>query len=144
MRASIDTDPAAHALLPIQGYAVRFQSVRVEGAHVYTGPAGSAQTFVHLHDIAGRSKRGDAILHHGFNPCTAAFAAIADGIEPIKHGILEPGGMHMTTVVLGLQEFQRLWLREALAPVRVMFQHKISERLADDHTYPRGFAVLGT
>jgi hypothetical protein len=108
IRTSIDTDSATHALLPILSYAVRIQGYRIERTCFYTGPTGSAESFIRLGDITRGSKHRDAILRHGFYSSTATFAAVANGNEAVKAGILEPGRMHVTTVVLGLQEFQRL------------------------------------
>jgi hypothetical protein len=38
---------------------------------------------------------------------TTALAAIADGVETLKHGILEKGVMHMSALVFGFQNPNR-------------------------------------
>jgi hypothetical protein len=108
IRTSIDTDSATHALLPILSYAVRIQGYRIERTCLYTGPTGSTESFIRLGNITRGRKHWDAILRHCFYPSAATFAAVADSIKSVKTGILEPGSMHVTTIVLGLQEFQCL------------------------------------
>jgi hypothetical protein len=56
---------------------------------------------------------------------TAAGAAIADGVEAVQDGILEPGRVHVPSLVFCLEKLQRLCLSESAAALWVVLQDEI-------------------
>jgi hypothetical protein len=63
----------------------------IKGTGLHAGRAEIAQTLIDLGDIPGRGHHRHVEFRHCLDAATAAFAAIADGVEAILQGVFEPG-----------------------------------------------------
>jgi len=77
------------------------------------------------------------------NSAAAAFAAVADGVEAVHHGVFEPGRMDVAAFVLGLEELEGFGPGEAAAAFGMMLEDEVYEGLADDHADLGGGARVG-
>jgi hypothetical protein len=97
-----------------------------------------------LCNIPRRGHQRDTVPGHRLYTATAALAAVADHIETIQTGILEPGRMHMSPPVLCLQQRQSLVLGKPAAAPGVVLKDEVNERLSYDHADLGRLTMTGT
>ena len=78
------------------------------------------------------------------NRPTAAGAAVADGVEPAEHRVLEKRVVDVAAVVLGCQDLNRLIRTDPARPVGLVLADKAGKRLADDEADVQRAAWLGS
>src|SRR5574341_211149 len=124
--------PTPHALLPQHSRrAVDFDSA--EGAGRFTLSASVAEPGVHAGHVPRRGDVPHPVLDHALEPAAAALAAIADGVEPVQHYVLEPGGVQVTPLVFLFEKIEGPCLRQAAAGLGVVLQDEVRKGLPDDH-----------
>jgi hypothetical protein len=74
---------------------------------------------------------------------TAAGTAVADGVKAAQHRILEKGMVHVTAIILRLQDRYGLFRRDPAGATRVMFADETGERFADNEAYVQWLAGIG-
>lgn len=129
--AFVQADATAHAGLLIDNRAVILQVDGSELAVGLTFAAGDAQVFVHLAEIAGGGKHWRAVLV-GMQRPAAAFAAVADGIEAVEHGIFEEGVVDVAAGIFGAQDVDRFLGSDPAGALGMVFFDEAGERVADD------------
>ena len=85
-------------------------------------------------DVAGGSDHRCTVTI-GIHRPAATLAAVADGIEAIQHGVFEKSVMHMTALMLFVQDFHSFFLSDPAGAVRVVLDDKTGKRLANDEAY---------
>ncbi len=78
----------------------------------------------------------------GLHGPAAAGAAVADGVEPAEHGLLEEGVVHVAPGVLLLEDAHGLFLGDGPGAAGIVLQDERGEGLAHDEADAHRLAVL--
>ena len=74
---------------------------------------------------------------------TAAFTAVADGIEAPQHGIFEKGMVDVTALVFGTQDIDGFCWGDPPRATRMMLLHEAGKWIANDQAYVQRQAWIG-
>jgi len=71
----------------------------------------------------------------GLHRPAAAGAAVADGVEPPEHSILEECVVDVAALILGAQDFHGFLLRNPPRPPRMVFLNNAGKWVANDQAH---------